>query len=473
MRWSSWLVAGALLITAAAPVEEKRITIYSTAANYSLPVVERDSREYVGLLEVLEPLGSVGARQDRDRWKLRFQAVDAEFIPGKAGCKLQGRDFDLPARFLLENGRGLIPLAALSTVMPRLLGGPVTFHETSRRLFIGNVSVHFTAQVRKTTPPALVMDFTSPVNPRISTEPGKLRMVFTREPLVPPGTQTLTFGDKTIPAASYSEANGAAEIAITGTVPLFASFSNDGRTITITPTPPPSAHAQSPAQISSPAAAGQAVSAQAPSAASTLITPPAGGRRYFAVIDAGHGGDERGAALTDQLAEKDVTLAFARRLREDLENRGLATLLLRDSDVSLSLDQRAALTNAVRPAIYISVHATSQGSGVRLYTAMLPASGANHGPFLDWNAAQSSFLPLSQLTASGVFAEFRKRQVPVRVLAAPLRPLNTVAAAALAVEAAPPASAVGDLNSSAYQELVADAVATGVLAVRDKLEAGR
>jgi N-acetylmuramoyl-L-alanine amidase len=461
------------LITTAAPVEEKRVSIYSTAANYSLPVVERDGREYVGLLEVLEPLGSVGARRDRDHWKLRFNAVDAEFTPSKARCKLQGRDFDLTARFLLENGRGLVPLASLSTLMPRLLGGPVTFHETSRRLFIGNVAVHFTAQVRKTTPPALVMDFTSPVNPRISTEPGKLHMTFTREPLVPPGTLTLTFDDKTIPAATYSEANGTAEIAITGAVPLFASFGNDGRTITITPTPPAVAHTQPPAQVANPAVAGQGVAGQVPGAPPPVSTPPATGRRYFAVIDASHGGDERGAALTDQLAEKDVTLALARRLRDNLESRGLTTLLLRDSDVSLSLDQRAAMTNAARPAIYISVHATSQGSGVRLYTALLPASGASQGPFLDWNGAQSSLLPLSQLTVSGLAAEFRKRQVPVRGLAAPLRPLNNVAAAALAVEAAPPASAVADLNSPAYQELVADAVTTGLVAVRDKLEAGR
>ena len=123
--------------------------------------------------------------------ELSFNNVDGEFTPGKTRARIQGQDFDLPASFLLENGRGLVPLSSLPTLLQRFLGSPVNFHESSRRLFIGNVAVHFTAQVNKTSPPTLVMNFTSPVNPMIATEPGKLRMVFTHEPLVPPGSQNL------------------------------------------------------------------------------------------------------------------------------------------------------------------------------------------------------------------------------------------------------------------------------------------
>jgi hypothetical protein len=53
-------LAGTLLLYSAP--EEKRISIYSTAANYSLPVLERNGTDYVGLLEVFEPLGSVSAK---------------------------------------------------------------------------------------------------------------------------------------------------------------------------------------------------------------------------------------------------------------------------------------------------------------------------------------------------------------------------------------------------------------------------
>ena len=269
--------------------------------------------------------------------------------------------------------------------MQRFLGTAVNFHESSRRLFIGNVAVHFTAQVNRTNPPTLVMNFTAPVNPTIATEPGKLRMVFTREPLVPPGSQTLTFDSPAIPSATFQENNGAAEIAVNGPVPLFASFSNNGRTITITPAPQPAPSAQAPA----------APPAVAPGGPVPQVTPgtvvPAEASspvQYFVVVDASHGGDERGAALSDQLAEKDVTLAFGLRLRQQLQAHGISTLVLREGDATMSLDQRANMTNAAHPAIYICLHATSQGTGVRLYTALLPVGSEGQGPFLDWNTAQ-------------------------------------------------------------------------------------
>jgi hypothetical protein len=63
--------------------------------------------------------------------------------------------------------------------------------------------------------------------------------------------------------------------------------------------------------------------------------------------------------------------------------------------------------------------------------------------------------------------------VAARSLDAPLRPLNNVAAAAVAIEIAPSADKISDLYSPAYQQMVAEAVAAGVDAVRDKLAAAQ
>ena len=87
----------------------------------------------------------------------------------------------------------MVPVSALSTLLPRILGGPVTFHDSSRRLFVGGVAVHFTAQMGKTDPPSLIINFSNPVNPMISTEPGKLVMIFTRDPLVAPWDSVAQF----------------------------------------------------------------------------------------------------------------------------------------------------------------------------------------------------------------------------------------------------------------------------------------
>ena len=462
------VLCASLLLSA--PSEQKRVSIYSTAANYTLSVLDRDHRDYVSLFEVLEPLGTVTAKTDGSRWKFRYNNVEGEFNVGKTRARVQGHDVDLPANFLLENGRGLVPLNSLTVLLTRFLGGPVAFNEAARRLFIGNVSVHFTAQVNKANPATLVMDFSSPVNPMIATEPGKLRMVFTHEPIVPPGSQTLTFDNKTIPSATFQEDNGAVEITVNGSVPLFASFSNDGRTITVTAAPQTAAEvaARTPQpQLNLPAIT------SAVQAGTYTPAVSSGAPTYFAVVDASHGGEERGAALSDQLSEKDITLAFARKLRQELESRGVSTLVLRDGDTTLSLDHRANLANAAHPAIYICVHAASQGTGVRLYGSMLPAGGENRGSFLDWDTAQSGFASASQIVEASLIAELQKKQISVRTLIAPLRPLNNITAAAVAVEIAPPEAGISELNSPGYQQLITETIATGIVAAREKLEAPR
>ena len=58
-----------LLLSGAAP--EKHFSVDSVVANYSVPLVQREGHEYVGLLELLEPLGRVSAKADNSRWRLR------------------------------------------------------------------------------------------------------------------------------------------------------------------------------------------------------------------------------------------------------------------------------------------------------------------------------------------------------------------------------------------------------------------
>ena len=74
LRWTAavrvvaLILFSAFLLSGASP--EKHLSVYSIAANYSLPVVQRESRDYVGLLELLEPLGKVTAKVDGSRWRL-------------------------------------------------------------------------------------------------------------------------------------------------------------------------------------------------------------------------------------------------------------------------------------------------------------------------------------------------------------------------------------------------------------------
>jgi len=461
---NSFIVVLAVVLLAAAPAaDQKKISIYSSVATYSLPVVDHAGHEYVGLLEILEPLGRVSASTAGRRWTLRYNNLDCEFFSGKTRARIRKRDFDLSAPFLIENSRGLVPLNSLSALLPRFLGNSVTFHEAARRLFIGDIATQVSAQFDAANPPRLVLNFTAPVNPTIATEPGKLRMVFLREPLVPPGTPSLFFDNPVITQANFSENNGVAELSIAATAPLMASFSNNARTITVasasqTPAAPTSAEPV-------PTVSGQPASI--PGIAPPLPPPS----RVRVIVDPAHGGTERGAALTDTLPEKTVTLGFARLLRAELQNQGFSVTLLREGDDTLTPDQRAGTANAAHAALYIILHADSQGSGARVFTALLPSSSPNHGPFHAWTTAQTDALPLSQAIAFAVLTAMQKHQIPARGYPASLRPLNNVLIPAIAVELAPGSNGISDLPSANYQQKAAAAIADGVSSLRDRLGA--
>ena len=145
--------------------------------------------------------------------------------------------------------------------------------------------------------------------------------------------------------------------------------------------------------------------------------------------------------------------------------------MLRDADTSSTLDQRAAAANVAGAGIYITLHAVSQGSGARIYTALLPVEGPSQGSFHPWNAAQAPALPVSRIVSAAIAAEMQKKEFPVKTSSASLRPLNNVLMPAVAVELAPGENGVPDLTSANYQQRAASAIADAVVSVRDRLGA--
>jgi N-acetylmuramoyl-L-alanine amidase len=77
------------------------------------------------------------------------------------------------------------------------------------------------------------------------------------------------------------------------------------------------------------------------------------------VIDAGHGGDDPGATSASGLTEKAVTLDIAQRLRSVLGGRGFEVVMTRDTDATVSLKERAAIAQAQRGDVLVSIHLNS------------------------------------------------------------------------------------------------------------------
>ena len=440
-----------------------QLTVYSPQTTYSVAMLDIQGHPYIGLIELLEPLGSVEGKPDGKKYKLRFtppggHPVEAQFNEGKDKSKILGENFKLPANFAQQNGRGYVPLSSVPEILTKLLAKPVQLHPSARRLFIGDIPMRFSMSLDKSSPPKLIVSFSAPVNPTIANEPGRTRFTFRREPVVSNGQDSVNFSESTITGAVFAEHDGLAELDVMATEPLMANFADGGKTIIISPVPPPPP----------PAPAAPAPQSQAPAQATPSQTRPSG-PRFLVIIDPGHGGAETGAVITPTLLEKDVVLALGRRVQRELQSRGIAAGLLRNTDVAIGLDQRATATNAARAALYITLHAANTGRGVHVFTSLLPATNVQRTGFLPWDTAQASFLDLSGTVAGSVAAELENRKVPNATLVAPLRPMNNVAAPAIAVEIAPPGDDVDEIASPQYQEQVAQSIAAGVAAVRSKL----
>ncbi len=183
---------------------------------------------------------------------------------------------------------------------------------------------------------------------------------------------------------------------------------------------------------------------------------------FFVMIDAGHGGYDKGADFGGKLLEKDITLKLARELRKELDGRGIASRLLRDSDVDLALDRRAEITNEQRAGIYIALHAGRPGRGVRVYAPLLADPQPAAGRFLPWDSAQAPALDRSKSAAQAIVAELRKKDFTVAMLGFPIRPLNNIVAPAVAVELAPEDAGLQSLDDPKRNAGVAAAIAAAL-----------
>lgn len=228
--------------------------------------------------------------------------------------------------------------------------------------------------------------------------------------------------------------------------------------------PPPSVpRGQIQSPTTAPTQAGQpSLNQTSPNQAQPLVQPVVTPPKPLIMIDPAHGGTESGAVLNPVILEKDITLALARRLRIDLGARGFVAELVRDSDINLSPDDRAAKANAAHPTLYLCLHATSESSGIGVYTAMLAENAETSGPFVNWNTAQFSFLPASRAAQQEITAAMQKGGMPARSLTAPLRPLGNVTNAAVALELAPTKADVSQLSATDFQQNISAALANGI-----------
>jgi N-acetylmuramoyl-L-alanine amidase len=94
-----------------------------------------------------------------------------------------------------------------------------------------------------------------------------------------------------------------------------------------------------------------------------IPVPPA---RKIVVIDAGHGGPDRG--MTGPIGspvwftEKDVTLSVAQKIATVLRARGVDVLMTRTTDTLIALADRGRIANSNHGDVFISIHCNAPGT---------------------------------------------------------------------------------------------------------------
>ncbi len=222
------------------------------------------------------------------------------------------------------------------------------------------------------------------------------------------------------------------------------------------------------------------------------VTPPT----RTVVIDAGHGGEETGAIGPGDVLEKEITLDTASRLAALLGREpGVRAVLTRTSDTLVALDERAAIANHEKAAVFLSIHANSSRAtgahGSETYYLSLAASDKladavakqenapdgkaavpppNEAPpeldFILWDMAQSAHLRESATLAESIQNELNAllhtenrgiKQAPFRVLVGATMPAVLVEAGFLSNP-----EEAKKLATPEFRQSVAEAIARAV-----------
>mgnify|MGYP000367141758 FL=1 len=201
-----------------------------------------------------------------------------------------------------------------------------------------------------------------------------------------------------------------------------------------------------------------------PEAVETSVSAPAG--KTVWVIDAGHGGEDGGAA--DGSKESDMNLAIARRLDALLVFLGEETRMTRTEDISIhdasastlrekkrsDLENRVGLVNSTQGAILVSIHQNSLPSSKQTHGAQV-FYGKKEGSAEVANAVQ---LALNQTVNAG-------NAKTEKVIDASIFLMKNVTAPAILIECGflSNENETALLKSGEYQQRLAVVIASGLL----------
>ncbi|MTQ58965.1 N-acetylmuramoyl-L-alanine amidase [Streptococcus salivarius] len=184
-------------------------------------------------------------------------------------------------------------------------------------------------------------------------------------------------------------------------------------------------------------------------------------------LDAGHGGYDPGASYFG-ISEKSLTLAIQNRVKAKLESEGYQVVTTRTSDTYVDLTDRSRAANASESDIFVSIHINASGSsaaqGIETYyyqpyaeyPSRINATYHANPTRLSMSDTLANAIQSSLINATGAQNQGVKRQT-----FAVLRE-TTAPAVLLELGFLSNPQEAARLNTSAYQETLANAIVAGI-----------
>ena len=190
-------------------------------------------------------------------------------------------------------------------------------------------------------------------------------------------------------------------------------------------------------------------------------------------LDAGHGGYDPGASYFG-ISEKSLTLAIQSRVKAKLEAEGYQVVTTRTSDTYVDLTDRSRVANASESDIFVSIHINASGSsaaqGIETYyyqpyaeyPSRINATYHANPTRLSMSDTLANAIQSSLINATGAQNQGVKRQT-----FAVLRE-TTAPAVLLELGFLSNPQEAARLNTSAYQETLANAIVAGIKSYYEK-----
>lgn len=480
-----WIV---LLAARLAGQSNTPLTLVAREGRRALPVTVVNNQEFVALDDLASAF-QLAVREESGAITVSYRGRTIVLTPEQTLASASGRLISLPAPPARVGGRWLVPMDFIARALAPIHDTRIELRKPSRLLIVGDVRLpQIATRVEPLVNAArLTFDATPPTASTIVQEDGRLLIKFEADALdvaipgLQPQPQGLVQAIRAVDAVTLAVYLG----------PRFAGFRSSTQTVDKT--------ARLIVDVVA-AATETAAPAPAPPPAPPADLLPFGGPisaiRTIA-LDPGHGGEDEGAKGADGPAEKELTLAVARRLKAAIETRlGIRVLLTRDDDRNVPPDERTAVANNNKADLFISLHANASlrpaTSGASIYVAAFNDSaqaGAVPSPervpvfgggsrdieVVLWDLAQIRHVDESAQFARILELQFRNR-VPLGaqpLRRAPLRVLTSANMPAVLVEMGylTNAGQQKQLESGEFQNTFVQAVYDSVLKFRDYLAA--